>query len=81
MPEDLRPRAVIYAEEWDYFREKVITIHHEINDKEGVINRLIGDIAELRALVESKKSRRETWTNVAVAIISAASAMIVALLV
>lgn len=81
MPEDTRPRAVIYAEEWDYYREKVMEIHHDINDKEGVINRLINDIAELCALVESKKSRRETWTNIAVAIISAASAMIIALLV
>lgn len=81
MPEDTRPRAVIYAEEWDYYRDKVIAIHHEINDKEGIINRLIGEIAELRTLVEAKKSRRETWTNIAVAIISAASAMIIALLV
>ncbi len=80
MPEDTRPRAIIYEEEWDYYREKVIAIHHEINDKEGIINRLINDIAELRVLVEAKKSRRDMVTNLAVAIISAASALIVALL-
>ncbi len=81
MPKDTRPRAIIYEEEWDYYRERVIEIHHEINDKDGVINQLINDIAELCTLVESKKSRREMITNVAIAIISAASALVVALLV
>lgn len=81
MPEDTRPRAVIYAEEWDYYREKVIDIHHEVNDKEGVINQLINGIADLRALVELKKSRREMWTILGTAIISSATTLIVALLV